>query len=136
MQEKKLSVQEEQNLTSKLFAKGREWVDSATAHVDTVQDTLTVSANLGSHTSFQSSHTPHSCVYMHTSKSACIYLRFHFSMQQLERHRDELLLWTSKLRGHVDELVMQMSKRRARDLVHRAESHASELQSLAGVFDR
>ncbi|XP_041500327.1 laminin subunit alpha-1-like [Microtus oregoni] len=93
--EKKLNVQEEQNLTSKLFAKGREWVDFATAHVDTVQDTLT----------------------------------------QLERHRDELLLWTSKLRSHVDELVMQMSKRRARDLVHRAESHASELQSLAGVFD-
>lgn len=59
MQEKKLSVQEEQNLTSKLFAKGREWVDSAAAHVDTVQDTLTVSANLGSHTPFQSSHTPH-----------------------------------------------------------------------------
>ncbi|XP_026645287.1 laminin subunit alpha-1 [Microtus ochrogaster] len=93
--EKKLNVQEEQNLTSKLVAKGREWVDAATAHVDTVQDTFT----------------------------------------QLERHRDELLLWTSKLRSHVDELVMQMSKRRARDLVHRAESHASELQSLAGVFD-
>lgn len=127
MQEKKLNVQEEQNLTSKLFAKGREWVDSTTAHVDTVQDTLTVSAR---------SHTPYSCVNMHTSKSACIYLHFNFSIQQLERHRDELLLWTSKLRSHVDELVMQMSKRRARDLVHRAESHASELQNLAGVLDR
>lgn len=75
MQEKKLNVQEEQNLTSKIFAKGREWVDSATTHVDTVQDTLTVSANLGSHTSFQSSHTPHH-VYICTlvNQHACIYI--------------------------------------------------------------
>ncbi|XP_051046860.1 laminin subunit alpha-1 [Phodopus roborovskii] len=58
------------------------------------------------------------------------------TLEQLEHHRDELLLWTGKLRSHVDELVMQMSKRRARDLVHRAERRASELQSLAGVSDR
>ncbi|ERE84378.1 laminin subunit alpha-1 [Cricetulus griseus] len=94
--EKTLKVQEERNLSSELITKGREWVDSATTHVDNVQDTLT----------------------------------------HLERHRDELLLWTGKLRTHVDELVMQMSKRRARDLVHSAEQHASELQSLAGVLDR
>lgn len=57
-------------------------------------------------------------------------------MQQLEHHRDELLLWASKIRSHVDDLVMQMSKRRARDLVHRAEQHASELQSAAEALDR
>ncbi|XP_021041837.1 laminin subunit alpha-1 isoform X1 [Mus caroli] len=94
--EKKLRVQEEQNVTSELIAKGREWVDAAGTHTAAAQDTLT----------------------------------------QLEHHRDELLLWASKIRSHVDDLVMQMSKRRARDLVHRAEQHASELQSRAGALDR
>ncbi|XP_055466158.1 laminin subunit alpha-1 [Psammomys obesus] len=92
--EKKLHVQGEQNLTSRLIAKGREWVDAARTHVATAQDNLT----------------------------------------QLEHHRDALLLWSSKLRSHVDDLVMQMSKRRARDLVHTAERHASELQGLAGLL--
>lgn len=50
MQEKTLKVQEERNLSSELITKGREWVDSATTHVDNVQDTLTVSSSLGSHT--------------------------------------------------------------------------------------
>uniref|UniRef100_A0A8C5LLU5 Laminin subunit alpha-1 n=1 Tax=Jaculus jaculus TaxID=51337 RepID=A0A8C5LLU5_JACJA len=56
------------------------------------------------------------------------------AVAQLERQRDELLLWTTKIRKHVDDLVMQMSKRRARDLVHRAEDHAAELQRLAEVL--
>lgn len=94
--EKKLRVQGEQNLTSELIAKGREWVDAARTHTATAQDTLT----------------------------------------QLEHHRDELLLWASKIRSHVDDLVMQMSKRRARDLVHRAEQRASELQGTAEALDR
>ncbi|XP_062932695.1 laminin subunit alpha-1 [Cynocephalus volans] len=58
------------------------------------------------------------------------------ALAQLEHHRDELLLWTTKIRHHVDDLVMQMSKRRALDLVYRAEDHAAELQRLAGVLDR
>lgn len=49
MQEKKLHVQEEQNLTSKLIAQGREWVDAARTHAAAAQDTLTVSYNLDSH---------------------------------------------------------------------------------------
>uniref|UniRef100_A0A8C4MR81 Laminin subunit alpha-1 n=1 Tax=Equus asinus asinus TaxID=83772 RepID=A0A8C4MR81_EQUAS len=66
------------------------------------------------------------CTYVHD---------INFSLQQLERHRDELLLWTAKIRRHVDDLVMQMSKRRALDLVYRAEDHAAELQRLAGALD-
>ncbi|XP_052049480.1 laminin subunit alpha-1 [Apodemus sylvaticus] len=58
------------------------------------------------------------------------------ALTQLEHHRDELLLWAGKIRSHVDDLVMQMSKRRARDLVHRAEQRASELQSTAEALDR
>uniref|UniRef100_A0A8C4MQB2 Laminin subunit alpha-1 n=1 Tax=Equus asinus asinus TaxID=83772 RepID=A0A8C4MQB2_EQUAS len=65
------------------------------------------------------------CTYVHD---------INFSLQQLERHRDELLLWTAKIRRHVDDLVMQMSKRRALDLVYRAEDHAAELQRLAAPF--
>ncbi|MBZ3888985.1 Laminin subunit alpha-1 [Sciurus carolinensis] len=94
--DKKLRVQEEANLTSKLIAKGRGLIDAASTHGDTAQNALA----------------------------------------QLEHHRDELLLWTAKIRHHVDDLVMQMSKRRAIDLVHRAEDHAAELQRLAGVLDR
>uniref|UniRef100_A0A4X2M7H8 Laminin subunit alpha-1 n=1 Tax=Vombatus ursinus TaxID=29139 RepID=A0A4X2M7H8_VOMUR len=55
---------------------------------------------------------------------------------KLELHRDELLLWSAKIRHHVDELVMQMSKRGALDLVYRAEDHAAELMRLAEVLDR
>ncbi|XP_036274949.1 laminin subunit alpha-1 [Pipistrellus kuhlii] len=57
------------------------------------------------------------------------------ALAQLECHRDELLLWTAKIRHHVDDLVMQMSKRGALDLVYRAEGHAAELQELAGALD-
>ncbi|XP_029420162.1 laminin subunit alpha-1 isoform X2 [Nannospalax galili] len=93
--DKSLHIREEQNLTSKLIAKGRGLVDAASAQADGARDTLT----------------------------------------HLEHHRDELLLWTTKIRRHVDNLVMQMSKRRARDLVHRAEDHAAELQRLASVLN-
>ncbi|KAG8521110.1 Laminin subunit alpha-1, partial [Galemys pyrenaicus] len=93
--DKKLQVQEEQNLTSTLIAKGRAWLAAATAGADTAQNALA----------------------------------------QLENHQDELLLWTAKLRRHVDDLVIQMAKRRALDLVYRAEDHAAELQRLAGALD-
>ncbi|EPY79313.1 laminin subunit alpha-1 isoform 1 [Camelus ferus] len=56
-------------------------------------------------------------------------------LSQLERHRDELLLWTAQVRRHVDALVMQMSKRAALDLVYRAEGRAAELQTLASALD-
>nr|KAF6422581.1 laminin subunit alpha 1 [Rousettus aegyptiacus] len=92
---KKLRVQEKQNLTSTLIAKGRGLLDTATARAKTTQNALA----------------------------------------QLERHRDELLLWSAKIRHHVDDLVMQMSKRRALDLVYRAEDHAAELLRLAGALD-
>nr|XP_036864248.1 laminin subunit alpha-1 isoform X1 [Manis javanica] len=57
------------------------------------------------------------------------------ALAQLEHHRDELLLWTAKIRRHVDDLVMQMSKRGALELVYRAEDHAAELQKLTGALD-
>ncbi|XP_058532986.1 laminin subunit alpha-1 isoform X2 [Ochotona princeps] len=57
------------------------------------------------------------------------------TLAQLENLQDELLLWATKIRHHVDDLVMQMSKRRALDLVYRAEDHAAELQGLAGALD-
>ncbi|XP_036620494.1 laminin subunit alpha-1 [Trichosurus vulpecula] len=56
--------------------------------------------------------------------------------EKLELHRDELVLWSAKIRHHVDELVMQMSERGALDLVYRAEDHAAELMRLADVLDR
>nr|XP_023503193.1 laminin subunit alpha-1 isoform X3 [Equus caballus] len=93
--DKKLLVQEEQNLTKILIAEGRGSLDAATAGANAAQK----------------------------------------AVAQLERHRDELLLWTAKIRRHVDDLVMQMSKRRALDLVYRAEDHAAELQRLAGALD-
>ncbi|XP_044239068.3 laminin subunit alpha-1 isoform X2 [Ursus arctos] len=93
--EKKLRVQEEQNLTSTLIARGRRLLAAVTARAEATQNVLA----------------------------------------QLERHRDELLLWTAKIRHHVDGLVMQMSQRRALDLVYRAEDHAAELQRLAGALD-
>nr|XP_020733720.1 laminin subunit alpha-1 [Odocoileus virginianus texanus] len=57
------------------------------------------------------------------------------ALVQLEQHRDELLLWTAQIRRHVDDLVMQMSERRALELVYRAEDHAAELQRLASALD-
>nr|XP_033789904.1 laminin subunit alpha-1 [Geotrypetes seraphini] len=53
----------------------------------------------------------------------------------LEAHRDELILWNGKIRHHVDNLVMQMAKRGALDLVYRAEDHTAKLQSLARALD-
>ncbi|XP_038603188.1 laminin subunit alpha-1 [Tachyglossus aculeatus] len=54
----------------------------------------------------------------------------------LEVHWDEFLLWCAKIRHHVDDLVMQMSKRGALDLVFNAEARAAELQRLADSLDR
>ncbi|KAB0405420.1 hypothetical protein E2I00_018925, partial [Balaenoptera physalus] len=93
--DKKLRVQEEQNLTSVLIAEGRGLLDAAAAPANASGKALA----------------------------------------QLEHHRDKLLLWTAKIRHHVDDLVVQMSKRRALDLVYRAEDHATELQRLAGALD-
>ncbi|XP_077208858.1 laminin subunit alpha-1 isoform X1 [Paroedura picta] len=53
------------------------------------------------------------------------------STSTLETNRDELILWNSKLRQHVDNLVMQMSTRGALDLVYKAEDCAADLQKLA-----
>ncbi|CAJ0966335.1 unnamed protein product, partial [Ranitomeya imitator] len=49
----------------------------------------------------------------------------------LEMHQEELIMWNTKLRHHVDELVMEMSKRDALDLVYQAEDYATGLQSKA-----
>ncbi|KAM7125254.1 laminin subunit alpha-1 isoform 2-T3 [Molossus nigricans] len=91
----KLRVQEEQNLTSVLIARGRRLLDVATARAKAARSALAL----------------------------------------LEHHRDELLLWTAKIRLHVDDLVMQMSKRRALDLVYRAEDRAAEFHRRAGALD-
>ncbi|XDC67068.1 hypothetical protein R6Z07M_018250 [Ovis aries] len=93
--EKKLRVQEEQNLTSALISEGRGLLDAAAAPANASGEALA----------------------------------------QLEQHRDELLLWTAQIRRHVDDLVMQMSEKRALELVYRAEDHAAELQRLAGALD-
>lgn len=60
----------------------------------------------------------------------------HFVVQNLEVHQDELVLWSTKLRHHVDELVMQMSVRGVLDLVYRAEDHAAQFQRLADALER
>ncbi|XP_060056690.1 laminin subunit alpha-1 [Erinaceus europaeus] len=57
------------------------------------------------------------------------------ALVHLESHRDELLMWAAKLRLHVDELVMQMSRRRALGLVYTVEDHAASLQGLARALD-
>ncbi|XP_044514002.1 laminin subunit alpha-1 [Gracilinanus agilis] len=56
--------------------------------------------------------------------------------EMLELQQDELVFWSAKIRHHVDELVMQMARRGALDLVYRAEDHAAELIRLADVLDR
>lgn len=66
MQEKKLHVQGEQNLTSELIAKGREWVDAARTHAAAAQDTLTVSYNSDIHGRFQSTHMPRQWEHAHS----------------------------------------------------------------------
>jgi len=57
-------------------------------------------------------------------------------VQNLEVHQDGLILWSTKLRHHVDELVMQMSVRGVLDLVYRAEDHATQFQKLADALER
>uniref|UniRef100_A0ABM5GDG7 Laminin subunit alpha-1 isoform X1 n=1 Tax=Pogona vitticeps TaxID=103695 RepID=A0ABM5GDG7_9SAUR len=52
----------------------------------------------------------------------------------LEIHRDGLILWSGKLRQHVDELVMQMSTRGALDLVYKTEDHAAVLQRIVNTL--
>lgn len=113
-------------------------LDTATARAKTTQNALAVSySSAQPQYNFQRTfiHLIYLCT--HTLLNRCTYIHgIDFSMQQLERHRDELLLWTAKIRHHVDDLVMQMSKRRAVDLVYRAEDHAAELLRLAGALDR
>ncbi|RMC15554.1 hypothetical protein DUI87_07750 [Hirundo rustica rustica] len=53
----------------------------------------------------------------------------------VEVHQDGLVLWSTKLRHHVDELVMQMSVRGVLDLVYRAEEHATQFQRLADALE-
>ncbi|XP_053323844.1 laminin subunit alpha-1-like [Spea bombifrons] len=53
----------------------------------------------------------------------------------LETHQEELLLWNSKLRHHVDRLVMQMAKRDALDMVYKAEDYAAELHKLSASLN-
>lgn len=137
LQDKKLRVQEEQKLTKTLIAEGRGSLDAATAGANAAQKAVAVS-----HGSAQPQHSfQRRCTHF-THASYPLLTRgtyvhdINFSLQQLERHRDELLLWTAKIRRHVDDLVMQMSKRRALDLVYRTEDHAAELQRLAGALDR
>uniref|UniRef100_U3ISC0 Laminin subunit alpha-1 n=1 Tax=Anas platyrhynchos platyrhynchos TaxID=8840 RepID=U3ISC0_ANAPP len=53
----------------------------------------------------------------------------------LEVHQDGLVLWSTNLRHHVDELVMQMSVRGVLDLVYRAEDHAAQFQRLVDALE-
>ncbi|KAL7984390.1 hypothetical protein Chor_002960, partial [Crotalus horridus] len=53
----------------------------------------------------------------------------------LEIHEDELILWSTKLRQHVDDLVMQLSTRGALELVYKTEDHASELEKIVHALD-
>ncbi|KAM8966911.1 laminin subunit alpha-1 [Pelodytes ibericus] len=53
----------------------------------------------------------------------------------LETHQEELILWNAKLRQHVDNLVMQMAKRDALDLVYKAEDYAAQLQKLSASLN-
>uniref|UniRef100_H2ZS58 Laminin subunit alpha-1 n=1 Tax=Latimeria chalumnae TaxID=7897 RepID=H2ZS58_LATCH len=57
------------------------------------------------------------------------------STEQLEAHYDELLLWNTKLRFHVDDLVMQMTQRAVLDLVYRVEEHAAQLQEVSSALN-
>lgn len=57
------------------------------------------------------------------------------STSNLEVHQDGLVLWSTNLRHHVDELVMQMSVRGVLDLVYRAEDHAAQFQRLADALE-
>ncbi|KAI6075043.1 Laminin subunit alpha-1 [Aix galericulata] len=59
----------------------------------------------------------------------------YFVRQNLEVHQDGLVLWSTNLRHHVDELVMQMSVRGVLDLVYRAEDHAAQFQRLADALE-
>ncbi|XP_043922451.1 laminin subunit alpha-1 [Protopterus annectens] len=50
---------------------------------------------------------------------------------ELESYRDDTLMWSIKLRKHVDDLVMQMAERGVLELVFKSEDHAATLQRLA-----
>uniref|UniRef100_A0A670YJF6 Laminin subunit alpha-1 n=1 Tax=Pseudonaja textilis TaxID=8673 RepID=A0A670YJF6_PSETE len=56
-------------------------------------------------------------------------------LTDLEIHQDELMLWSSKLRQHVDDLVMQMSTRGALELVYKTEDHVAELEKNVHALD-
>uniref|UniRef100_A0A8C0ES47 Laminin subunit alpha-1 n=1 Tax=Bubo bubo TaxID=30461 RepID=A0A8C0ES47_BUBBB len=58
------------------------------------------------------------------------------AQDNLEVDQDGLVLWSTKLRHHVDELVMQMSVRGVLDLVYKAEDHATQFQRLADALER
>uniref|UniRef100_A0A8C5PK68 Laminin subunit alpha-1 n=1 Tax=Leptobrachium leishanense TaxID=445787 RepID=A0A8C5PK68_9ANUR len=53
----------------------------------------------------------------------------------LESYQEELIIWNAKLRHHVDNLVMQMAKRDALDLVYKAEDYAAELHKLSASLN-
>uniref|UniRef100_A0A8C0ER55 Laminin subunit alpha-1 n=1 Tax=Bubo bubo TaxID=30461 RepID=A0A8C0ER55_BUBBB len=57
------------------------------------------------------------------------------AQDNLEVDQDGLVLWSTKLRHHVDELVMQMSVRGVLDLVYKAEDHATQFQRLADALE-
>uniref|UniRef100_A0A4W3JDE0 Laminin subunit alpha-2 n=1 Tax=Callorhinchus milii TaxID=7868 RepID=A0A4W3JDE0_CALMI len=54
----------------------------------------------------------------------------------LEQHKDRLYMWNTKLRMHVDKLVMEMNKKGVLDLVYRAEDHAGHLNNVASLLNR
>uniref|UniRef100_A0A4W3J5Q3 Laminin subunit alpha-2 n=1 Tax=Callorhinchus milii TaxID=7868 RepID=A0A4W3J5Q3_CALMI len=53
----------------------------------------------------------------------------------LEQHKDRLYMWNTKLRMHVDKLVMEMNKKGVLDLVYRAEDHAGHLNNVASLLN-
>ncbi|KAM9308338.1 laminin subunit alpha-1 [Gastrophryne carolinensis] len=53
----------------------------------------------------------------------------------LETHQEEFAMWNTKLRHHVDDLVLQMSKRDALDLIYKAEEHAAALVMLSDTLN-
>ncbi|OCT76655.1 hypothetical protein XELAEV_18031856mg [Xenopus laevis] len=53
----------------------------------------------------------------------------------LEAHQEELILWNTKLRHHVDRLVMQMAKRDVLELVYKAEDHAANLLKISEAMN-
>uniref|UniRef100_A0A8C5X3Z9 Laminin subunit alpha 1 n=1 Tax=Malurus cyaneus samueli TaxID=2593467 RepID=A0A8C5X3Z9_9PASS len=75
------------------------------------------------------------CCSIRNIKYEIVFKRKHSVFQNVEVHQDGLVLWSTKLRQHVDELVMQMSVRGVLDLVYRAEEHATQFQRLADALE-